>query len=245
MRANTATLVLIVLTGLFLSCNDMGDCFKGSGAMTSEYRSIPAIKKIELRTNVDVIIHPDTFYRVLVKAEGNLIDEIETSCSDSTLSIRNNNRCNWVRKFNPELVVEVWVKELSNIFVESSDGNIYFSDTLDSQIFRFDSFDSQGEFNLKLNSFIATLAMHTGPSDMKVEGLAAVQYNYSAGFGKMDCLGLKSEKIYMNNRSTNDVYVRASEVIEAKIESQGNIYYTGAPVSVKAVVLGSGKLIRL
>lgn len=228
-----------------LSCSDMGDCFKGSGAMTAEYRELDPIKRIDLRTNVDLIIHPDTFYRVLVRAEGNLIDEIETSRKDSTLYIRNNNRCNWVRKFNPELVVEVWVKELNNIFVESSDGNIYFSDTLDSYIFRFDSYDSQGKFHLKLNSFIATLAMHTGPSDMKAEGIALVQYNYSAGFGKMECLGLKSEKIYMNNKGTNDVYVRSSEVIEAKIESQGNIFYTGDPVSVKAELLGSGKIIKL
>ncbi|MBU3927046.1 MAG: DUF2807 domain-containing protein, partial [Bacteroidetes bacterium] len=56
---------------------------------------------------------------------------------------------------------------------------------------------------------------------------------------------LYASLMYVNNKSANDVYVRASEVLGATIEGLGNIYYYGDPPEVGFIKQGSGELIHL
>lgn len=237
-------IIAVIMVLAFVSCEKPPDCFKGTGPLTTQERPTAVINRLELRCNADVIIHPDTINRIKVTAGANLIDKIETEIKDNTLTIRNHNKCNWVRSFNPHIVVEVWTDDLTYIRADDANGDITFSDTLHVHEFTFDSYASLGKYYLKLDAYVATLALHNGPADFYGTGKITVAYYYSNGYGIMDFRDILTEKIYMNNRGSNDMFVYAEMLLEAKIEYSGNIYYRGNP-SLQSSITGSGKILPL
>ena len=242
MRIYISVILLAILTS---GCDDKPDCFKGTGPLTSEERPSGPVTRIELRCNADVTVHPSEENRIKVTCGANLIDKIETDLEDGTLTIRNKNRCNWVRSFDPSIKVEVWTDDLIAIRTDDSNGDITFSDTLHVYEFRFDSYSSLGIYNIKLDAFLATLALHNGPADFFGEGKVTVSYVYNSGYGKMDFRNIISEKIYMNNRGSNDTYVNVNQLLEAKLESSGNIYYKGNPPVIQTTITGTGAILPL
>lgn len=238
--------ISVILTAALLSgCDDKPDCLKGTGPQTSEERPAGQVNRIELLCNADVIIHPSGENRIKVTCGANLIDKIETDLNDGNLVIRNRNRCNWVRSFNPSISVEVWTDDLVAIRTDDSNGDVTFSDTLHVYEFRFDSYSSLGVYHVKLNAFLATLALHNGPADFFGEGKITVSYVYNSGYGIMDFRNIESEIIFMNNRGTNDTYVNVSELLDAKLEGSGNIYYKGNPPIVQTTITGTGVILPL
>ncbi len=225
------------------SCSDLGDCFKGTGPLTTEERSLPKITYLELHNNVDVVYHYDSVYHLRVTAGENLIDKISTTVDGERLVIKNKNKCNWVRSFDPKLVVEVWAPYLEEILVENASGDVTFADSNTVYSFMFNSYGSIGTYTLKMNSAHAYLKDHTGPADMRVTGKSTELYIWNAGDGKLDALHLDVENATVHNRGSNSVYVNATHYLECYLTSIGNIYYTGHPTEISSAVESSGKLI--
>lgn len=234
----------LFLFACFFSCEEKPDCFKGTGPLTTEERQAGHLREIDLFCNADVVVHFDTVNRIRVTAGANLVGKIQTHLENGILTIRNHNRCNWVRSFDPSIQVDVWTDDLFYIRTDDSNGDITFADTLHTYEFRFDSYSSLGTYHLLLDTYVSTLVLNNGPADFYGAGKSAVAYYYSAGYGKMDFRNIETEKIFMNNRGTNDMYVYAKELIEARIEYSGNIYYKGNP-SIKKEITGSGQMLPL
>lgn len=241
---NRMLFTLLVLL-LFTSCEKVCDCAKGTGAITSEFRSTTNIQQIELYNNIDLVIHIDTLPKIKITAGENLIPEITTENNNGVLKIKNKNNCNWVRKFNPTITVEVWTTNLNYLLVRDATGDVYFEDSLNCNEFYFDSFSSTGKFNFKLKGNEAHLNINNGPADIKAIGDVTNFYLYGAGYGKLDCVNLQSDYVFVTNKGTNDFLVNAQQLIEANLYGVGNIYYKGNPASVFKKELGKGKLISL
>lgn len=238
-------IVFTIASFALAGCSDLNDCFHSTGDLVSEERRIDDYSGIYLTSNVDLIVHHDSLRRMRVSAGENLIDGIETEVVSGILRIKNRNKCNWVRKLNPTLKVEIWTDSLDNIFIEDANGDVIFMDTIPATIFRMDIFNSLGTYHTITNSEIITLAIHNGPADIKADGKAELQYIYHVGYGKIDCLEMISDNVYINNRGTNDIFTNATNILDAKIEYVGNIYYKGSPVTINQKITGTGKLIKL
>lgn len=220
------------------------DCFHGEGEQYREIRTTGEFDRIYLTDDIDLIVHPSGLGGVVVTAGENLIENIETSVDKGTLTLRNNNHCNWVRNLDPKITVEVNATELREIFVEDAIGNISFSDTLHTTEFRLDSYSSMGEYSLKLDCNSSTFALHTGPADLTVTGKSPLQTHYNAGYGVSDCSGLISNAVYITNKGSNDAKVYVKDYMEAEIKFSGNIYYKSDSATIKSKVTGTGKLIK-
>ena len=241
---NRMLITLLVLLS-FTSCEKVCDCAKGTGVITSEFRLTSNIQKIELYNNIDLVIHIDTISKIKITAGENLISEISTDNDNGVLKIKNKNNCNWVRKFNPTIIVEVWTPSLTNLLAQDATGDIYFEDSLTCNGFYFDSYSSTGKFNFKLKGSEAHLNINNGPADIKAIGKVTNFYLYGAGYGKLDCVNLHSDYVFVTNKGTNDFLVNVQQLIEANIYGVGNIYYQGNPTSILKKELGQGKLISL
>jgi len=235
------TILIIVF---FTSCEKACDCLKSTGQIDTEYRNIANFNEIHLGNNIDLVIHIDTITKIKVTAGKNLLSEIITENNNGVLKIKNENNCNWVRDYNKKIVVEVWTDSLKRLNVYDAIGDIYFDDTLNCNEFYFQSFGCTGQFHLKLNGS-AHLDIINGSADLKVIGNLNNLYLYNDGYGKMDCLNLPSVNVFITNSGTNNCYVNAQQLIEAKIYGGGNIYYKGNPPTVIKKELGQGKLISL
>ncbi len=239
------TWVLAIMAFICLgSCNSVDDCFRGTGEIISEDRITGNFNRLNLSSNVDVIVHKDSTARITVTAGENLLKGIQTINENGALKITNTNTCNWVRKLNPQLTVDVYTPELLSIFCEDATGNITFADTMESNEFRLDSYASMGSYTLKLKNNITTLALHNGPADLIASGTTQTLYQYNAGFGELNSEALKSVQCYATNKGTNNSYLYATDVLEVKIEYNGNIYYRGNPANIIQTVNGNGRLIK-
>jgi hypothetical protein len=238
---------LLFLSALLLlfGCKKSCDCMKSTGSISIEERNLSPINSINVKNNVDVKFHYSNDYKLTVRGGSNLLEKIETRIENGTLYIRNKNKCNWVRNFNPELEVNVWLPELSLIYVEDASADIVFEDTIPIKNFRLDSFSSIGNYKLKLKGEIATLAIHNGAADLDALGSVGTLYLYGVGYGKLNCEQLKTLNTYTDNQGTNDFYVNALNTLEVKISGSGNIYYKGNPPNIVKREYGSGKLIQL
>lgn len=238
--------VILLLIALQLGgCSDICDCFHGTGDITMEERSLGTISGIHLSNDVDVILYESNTPRIRVTAGDKLMGDIKTKEENGLLYIQNDNKCNWVRKFNPTLTVEVWTNHLKTIYADNSSGDITCMDTIHVDNFRIDAFNSLGTFRLKIDTEVATLAINNGPCDMYVSGKALTQYNFNAGFGVLDCGQLVGDNNFVHNKGTNQVYVNSNSILEVTIGYIGNVYYKGNPGTIKQLITGSGKLIKI
>lgn len=238
-------LVLIISILLFPGCEKICDCAKSTGEIQSEIRYPASFNRIELNNNIDLIVHIDSIPKIKITAGKNLISEIETTIDNGTLKISNKNNCNWVRDFNPKIVAEIWTPSLNALWIEDATGDIYFEDSLDCNPFVFDSFSSTGVFHFKLKGEEARLNINTGSADINATGKVTNFYLYGAGYGKLDCVNLQSDFVFVTNKGTNNFYVDAQQLLEASIFGVGNIYYKGSPASIVKKEFSKGKLISL
>jgi len=239
------TLQLIFIVGILTSCEKICDCAKSTGEITTEYRNTNFFNQIELYNNIDLIIHIDSIPKLKITAGKNLISEITTENENGILKIRNKNNCNWTRDFNTTTIVEVWTPSLNNLLTQDATGDIYFADSLNCNPFNFDSFSSTGMFHFKLKGREAHININTGPADIEASGTITNYYLYSAGYGKIDCLNLQSDYVFVTNKGTNNCLVNVQQLIDAKIYGDGNIYFSGNPSSIIKNEFGKGKLISL
>ncbi|MBK7965903.1 MAG: DUF2807 domain-containing protein [Bacteroidetes bacterium] len=238
-------LTILFIALLFSSCSDFCDCFHGTGDVVTEERALGTISGIHLTNDIDVILYESNFPKMRVTAGDKLIKDVRTREENGLLYIYNDNKCNWVRKFNPTLTVEIWTNHLRTIYADNSSGNITCIDTIHVDNFRIDAFNSLGTFRIKLDANVTTLAINKGPCDLYAEGQAGTQYNYNAGFGVLNCEKLLGVNNYVHNKGTNQIYVNSSTILEVNIDYSGNVYYKGNPNTIKQSITGSGKLIKL
>lgn len=240
-------LLLIIITVSISGCkkDSMCNCLQSTGEEITGTRNISSFTQIDLHNNIDLVYHTDTFNHVSVTAGKKLIDGITTEVENGILVLRNKNRCNWTRSFSNTFVVDVWIKQLDRITVYDASSNIRFADTLKQDEFHLNSWSSTGDYYLKLNIGTAYLELHTGPADIYAEGEIGVAYVYSAGYGKIDMDDLDADDVYIANKGTNDLYIKAHNRIDAEISYLGNIYYKGNPSQVDQTITNSGRLIHL
>lgn len=230
---------------LLSSCEEAGDCFHGSGDPAIEERPVGPVYRVDMMDNIDLIVHFDSIPRLRVLAGENLLPEIETSVSGETLYLRNQNNCNWIRNLNPQITVELWTPYLTEIKLDKARADIQFADTLRTASFRLDSYESTGRYDLKLDCLTATLAQHSGVSDVYAEGKIVTGYYFNVGYGFIYARNLSCNEALVTNQSVNHIYLQADQVLNATIEERGNIYYEGNPDPIVAVIKGTGQLIPL
>ena len=237
---------LFFAVSLTTSCTseNVDDCFSNTGVQITKTRTVAGFNKIELYDNVNLVLVPGISTEIEVEAGKNIIDAIKTEISDSTLVIRNTMECNWVRNFNREITVFVSANNLKEIRYEGS-GDVSNIGQLSLDSLYINIRGGAGSFNFDVNIHKLNLSMHYGTADIHVRGKSMITTIVAGGFGPFYCNDLISNIVYISSGGSNDCYIHAVHILESKIFSVGNIYYTGNPYRLESTVLGSGKLIKL
>jgi hypothetical protein len=231
---------------LLTTCNKdhLLDCFKSSGNTVTHFRNATPFSNINLKNNVDLILHPDTSFYIKVTAGSNLIDGIITELDGNTLYIRNENKCNWMRSFKNTYTVEVGMDKPYQIYYDGS-GDITCSDTIRSEKFFFECFNGSGSIHFLYNAREVHMNNHIGRSDIHAAGFTDSVYVYINDVGTMDASALNSNYAYVRNSSTGDCRIATGAEFGYEILYNGNIFYSGNPHIFNEVHTGMGKLIHL
>lgn len=238
---------LIVMLAVFAnSCKkeNAGDCFKSAGKMTTTSRNVTGFTRIKVEDKLEVYLTQGNEYKVEVEAGGNLQSNIKTVVEDSTLTISNINKCNFVR--SPKTSIKVFVTLPRLRYVRSGGvGAIYFQNQ-----FTGDSMDvrigNSGDVHINVNVKYLTTSTH-GNGDLYAIGSADVSSHYTNGtnYLHLEELVIKNN-IILSTYTIGDCYINAptNGPINLEIWESGNVYYKGTPTDLYLIKKGKGEVFQ-
>lgn len=246
MKLNRTSIWFCLLTLLITGCEKLPgeDCFKSTGETIIEHRSVGPFEHIVLEDNINLILTQGNEEAISVKAGENLLESIITEVNNNELTIKNENKCNWVRDFNKEIDVYLTVRNLCSVTYRSS-GLILSTNTITTDSLNIAVWDGTGTIDMDIQTRVSVLSIHYGSVDFHMRGHSNVGYIYAGSYGPFFCEDLVTKFMFMDNRGSNDCYVHCVKQLEVEIEYTGSIYYTGNPEIVKANITGTGQLINL
>ena len=117
MRTGRTKIIMILLGVVALSCSKLnpGDCFTNAGPVSLQTRTAEPFRYLHMKNNVDVFLTWGQEYSIQVKAGKNIIPGIKTTIDRHTLTISNENTCNWLRSYESPLEVYISAPALDSI----------------------------------------------------------------------------------------------------------------------------------
>src|SRR6185369_6986656 len=217
------------------------DCLKSSGSLIQEIRPVSDFSRIDVYNNVDVIITQDSVNSITAEAGKHIISGITTEINDGILSIRNENKCNWVRSYSKAIVVYVHVKKLEQIHHHGS-ATVSSTNTIVGGLLDLNVWNS-GDMKLAVTAATIYSRQHSAVGDMTLSGHVTYCYIYSIGNAFTYEKDLLVQQSDIDQRGTGDIYVNVNQTLNVSIHDSGNVYYSGNP-QVSSSVTGSGTLIH-
>lgn len=229
--------ILAVISLLLSSCLFLGPSIKGNGNVTEEVRQVKEFDQIEVSRGMNVYIAQGSPAKVVVIADNNLHEVIETKVEGGVLKVFVNENIRWAK----EKKVMVTVEKLTR--VESTSGsNVY----------------SQNQFmaeNLELSAGSgANLTMEVNAKSLKADCSAGANIHLSGMAKDAELEGssganlkgqeLKTDNCKMRASSGANVYASVAVRLEAKASSGGNVNYYGEPTSTEVDCSSGGNVNR-
>ncbi|MEI6060299.1 MAG: DUF2807 domain-containing protein [Bacteroidota bacterium] len=242
-----AGLIIVVTALMFTSCakDQWFDFAKRAGNTVTINRPVSSnFTKIYLNDDVDLIITQGNTYSITLTGGENLLPGIETSISDSALSISNTNTFNWLRSYDNKITAYVTLPHMLILNYEAT-STVTNLDTIREDSLAISATGGSGYIKLKIITKLAHLSIAGGCSvDMDIMGKSGLNFISSFGYGPFHCRNLKTVYTYIATNSTNDCYINVSHRLEYTISNLGNIYYFGDIAEIKGITTGEGKLIK-
>lgn len=239
---------ILFLAACFLiaSCKKSEDraCFKSLGKTVKEWRPAAGFDFIYLHDNINLVITQDTFHSIEVEAPENLLRFIKTDIEGTDLTIKNLNKCDFLRSYKYEINVYVSLVSLENIYFTGS-GKITSANTIKTPELVINFWSASGTLDMAVEAGTSACNMHTGPGDITLKGSAGVGSVYSMGNGFMHLNDFSIGYAFVNNSGTGDFFINVQKEMSVAIHSLGSVYYTGDPLMKKTEITGKGELIKL
>jgi hypothetical protein len=224
MRLRIDISIFLGILLLFSSCRkeQWDDCFTSYGKIGKEKRIIPDFTRLVVGDNFHVVLMQDTTQPTFIEFSGgkNMFKGIEASVKNGYLTIKNRNRCNFVRDYKKIITITINAKNLNAINLTAA------SDITCMGTLKLDF--------LNIN--------HAALSDIFLSvNLDEISVN-SINSGSTTLIG----KARVLKGSIEEVSnLDASKIIYVRIYNSGNIYYLNEPAFKELNVrTGKGDLIK-
>jgi len=243
-------IVMVITAGLLTSCSkdNAGDCFKSSGKAHTETRDLKYFKSINIEDKIDVFITQGSFWEVKVEAGKNLLKNIKTEVNDSTLTIKNINKCNFIRHPKNSIVKVLITIPYLRVLKNSGVGTVSLENEFLQDSMNV-SLAGSGEIHLNVNLKYLHTSTH-GNGDIYAKGFVDYGNHYTNGTNYLWFKDLIiKNRIDLNSYTIGHCYINAPTnltggLMKLEIWESGNIYYKGEPDSLNLTRKGKGELIK-
>ena len=232
-----------------MSCKKASErrCLKSAGEKTT--------LQIDLSDNYDTIylydaieyeLIQDTINQLILTGGKNLLPHITNEVTSNTLTIRNDNICNFLRSYKKKVRVSIHFKELSYLHFEGSEP-LESMGYIQSNSLRVRIRDGAGSVTLNISvGYLETTVTH-GYGDFTLTGSAQNAFLHCNTNSFCDARKLSTaEDLIVRSNTQGDMLINASEVnLKATILKAGNIKYIGTPLTKNVNISGEGKLLEL
>ena len=230
-----------ILTALFVLLLGTSSCLdelfiEGNGISRTETRDAEGFNQISSSGDFTVTVMPGNFYSVEVTAESNLLPYISTNVDGRTLKIRTTG-IHSLRQTEP---IEIFITTpVLNGLTLSGSGLIETGSFMSSD---FDlSVSGSGDIKTIISSDKVN-ANISGSGTIYVEGDALNTNFVISGSGKIKSYNLLQDQCQAVISGSGDMYVNASQFIDARISGSGRVYFVNHPI-VHTSISGSGDVV--
>jgi len=237
MRTVTFSSILMLLSLSFSSCLFMGPSVKGNGQVTEEERSVEAFKRVKVTSGMNVYLLQGNVYKVVVVADENLHEVIETRVENGTLEIKALASI-WKAKEKKVIVTAPELEEIngtagSNIFADSllKIGNIRVKASAGSNL------------HLNIEGQSTEISASSGANIFIRGGSHDVIYKVSSG-ANIKAGDLLIQNCEASANSGGNIWLNVKEKLKAHASSGGNIFYSGTPAEANVSSSSGGNVIK-
>lgn len=243
MRYFNIIIVLLMLS----SCGgeQKDDCITKLGKVVSEQRDVLPFDKLYVEDRIKVFLVQDSinYGRIELNGPSNLLNQIESTVTDNQLRLINTNTCNFIRSFNYDINVYVYVKELTEIHLESI-AEVVSNDTININFLNI-FHPALSDINLILSGDEVFIRSRNSASTI-LRGNLRVLKGSIEEISNLDAQYLVCEEVYIDTHSPLDCFINATKGMYLKILNSGNIFYINEPTDYKILAeqTGSGQLLK-
>ena len=229
------------ITALFMLLLGTSSCLdemfiEGNGISRTETRDAEGFNQISSSGDFTVTVMPGNFYSVEITAESNLLPYISTNVDGKTLKIRTTG-IHSLRQTEP---IEIFITTpVLNGLTLSGSGLIETGSFMSSD---FDlSVSGSGDIKTIISSDKVN-ANISGSGTIYMEGDALNTNFVISGSGKIKSYNLLQDQCQAVISGSGDMYVNASQFIDARISGSGRVYFVNHPI-VHTSISGSGDVV--
>jgi hypothetical protein len=215
-------LVTVFPALLFSSCLFLGSSVKGNGNVVKEERDITGFNGIKASRGVNVYVSQGDEEKVMVEADENLVDLIETEVDDSMLKVTIRRR---IRE-STSCKVHVTVSGLKKVQA-SAGSNIYSEHEIHAGNMEL-SASAGSNIKMEITAQALDISASAG-SNIFLEGASReVKVQASAG-SNVKAEELITEVCKAKAGSGANIYITVNEKLDGNASSGGNVFYSGNP----------------
>lgn len=236
-------IVIIMLSSC--SGQQKDDCLTSMGDIVSLDRDVSGFDKLYVEDRIKVVLIQDStqYGRIELNGPSNLLDQIESNVSNQQLRLVNRNTCNFVRSFNYEIKIIVYIKELTGLHIESI-AEVVSNDTINIGFLNI-LHPALSDIKLILSGDEVFIQSRNSAKTI-LEGNLRVLKGSIEEISDLNSEHLICEEVYIDSHSPLDCYVNATKGMYMNIHNSGNIFYLNEPSEYKILAnrTGSGQLIK-
>ena len=247
----TLGVFLMLITFLLASCNgeNVPDCFQNAGDLVRRPVDVAEFSTITVFENLNVVLKQGDEQQVEIETGEYLFNDVSAEVMDGRLILKNENSCNYVRKYG---LTTVYVTSPNITEIRSSTGLLISSDgvlnypslTLLSESYSNPELETtDGSFDLELNSTTVRITVN-GIAYFMLKGTTEnFNVNVAAGDSRIEAENLISNDVTINHRGSNDVFVNPQQRLSGVLRGTGNLISVNRPPEIEVEQLFNGRLI--
>lgn len=227
MKANFKFVVtMLLLVGLFSSCNAVGETIKPSKNLITRDYKVKEFNQIDAATVGDIYYTQSTDGKTSVQIYGpdNFINLVQVAVKNGTLLLTMEKH-NKVK--NGKLRITISSPDLNRIDFKGV-GDINIENSFKTAKLNI---ACKGVGDIKINDLTcdALTVSSMGVGDVELKGKAQSAFLSSKGVGDIDAEELETARVEASSKGVGDISCYATESLKASVKGVGSIRYKGNP----------------
>jgi hypothetical protein len=209
----------------------------GNGNVEEENRSLGGFDEIKVSRGMNVYIAQGPETKVVVKADENLLDAIETVVEGDVLVVT----CRANIRHAKAKAVYVTLPNLEHVRATAG-SNVYSEDTIHTDDLEV-SATAGSNIKLKLTAGHIDASVSAG-SNIRMEGSTGEIVAKASSGSNIKAEELKAESAEVKVSSGANIWITAGKELNAAASSGGNIFYSGNPSDTNISKSSGGNVIK-
>lgn len=207
---------------------------------------LTSFDSLRLYDNLKYVLIQDSIFKVKVEGGENVIQHVKIENENNTLTVKNENKCNFLRSFDEKMTVYIHCLDVNFIHFEGSD-QMKSQDTLFSSELRLLIRDGAGEVDLTVNNGFMSAVVTHGWGNFILRGKTLDAFLNCNTNSYCDTRELEVvNTLNVNSNTQGDMIVNANvDDFHCVLHQKGNVYYEGNPLTTSFEYFGEGEVLYL